>query len=63
MTERLGNQASNQKVAGSIQPVTNDVVSLGKPLHPTCLGESLWIRASAKLNEKNNSAVGSYWCG
>ena len=36
--------------------VQNDIVSLGKALHPTCLGgkcpcaycKSLWIRASAK---------------
>ena len=52
MAERLGSQAINQKVAGSIPAVSNNVVSLGKALHPTCLGEnvpvSLWIRASAK---------------
>ena len=56
VVERLGNRAINQKVAGSIpRAVTNYVVSLGKALHPTCLGEcpctyskSFWIRASAK---------------
>ena len=38
MAERLGNRALNQKVAGSIPGVPNDIVSLGKALHPTCLG-------------------------
>ena len=40
MAERLGNRAINQKVAGSIPGCENvdDVVSLGKALHPTCLG-------------------------
>ena len=38
MVERLGNRAINQKVAGLFQAVQNDVVSLGKALHPTCLG-------------------------
>ena len=38
MAERLGNGALNQKVAGSIPAVQYDVVSLGKALHPTCLG-------------------------
>ena len=38
MAERLGNRSSNQKVAGSIQAVPNNVVSLGKALHPTCFG-------------------------
>ena len=38
VAERLGNRASNQKVAGSIPAVQNDVVSLGKALHPTWLG-------------------------
>ena len=38
MAERLGNRASNLKVAGSIPGRENDVVSLGKALHPTCLG-------------------------
>ena len=33
-----GNRASNQKVAGSILAEPHDVVSLGKELHPTCLG-------------------------
>ena len=37
MAERLGNWPINQKVAGSIPP-ENDVVSLGKALHRTCLG-------------------------
>ena len=49
--------ASNQKVTGwNPGHDKNEVVSLGKPLHPTCLGgecpctycKSLWIRASAK---------------
>ena len=38
MAEWLGNRAINQKVAGSIPSVQYDVVSLGKALHPTCLG-------------------------
>ena len=54
--ERLGNRAGNPKAAGSIPGRANDVVSLGKALHPTCLGgecpctdcKSLWIRVSAK---------------
>ena len=37
MAEWLRNQASNQKVAGSIPAVQNDVVSLGKALDPTGL--------------------------
>ena len=55
---RWGSRASNPKVAGSIpRRAQNDVVSLGKALHPTYLGggecpciycKSLWIRASAK---------------
>ena len=58
MAERLGNQAINQKVAGLIPAVPNDVVSLGKALHPVThllRGECpciycklLWIRVSAK---------------
>ena len=37
--ERLGNWASNLKVAGLIPGCAkNDVVSLGEALHPTCLG-------------------------
>ena len=54
MAERLGNRAINQKVAGLILAVPNDVASLGKVLHPTCLGgnvpvlKSLWIRAFDK---------------
>ena len=44
MAERLGSQAINQKFAGSIPGHANDVVSLGKALHPTCLGEmSLYL--------------------
>ena len=39
MAERLESWAINQKVAGSILAVTNDVVTLGKALHPTCLGD------------------------
>ena len=39
VAERLGNQASNQTVAGSIPGLKNYIVSLGKALHPTCLGE------------------------
>ena len=38
VAERLGNRASNQKVASLIPAVSNDVVSLGKALHRTCLG-------------------------
>ena len=38
MAERLGNRANNLKVAGSIPGRANDVVSLGKALHPTCFG-------------------------
>ena len=40
MAERLGSRAINQKVAGSIPAVKNEV-SLGKGLHPTCLGENI----------------------
>ena len=44
MAERLGSQDINQKVAGSIPGCENDVVSLGKALHPTCLrGMSLYL--------------------
>ena len=39
MAERLGHRAINQNVAGSVCLCPNDVVSLGKALHPTCLGE------------------------
>ena len=53
MAERLGNQASNQKVAGSIPGCAKLCCVLGQG---TCLGgecpctycKSLWIRASAK---------------
>ena len=38
MAERLGDRAINQMVAGSIPGREYDVVSLGKALHPTCLG-------------------------
>ena len=39
MAERLGSRAINQKVVGSIPGrAKNDIVSLGKALHPTCLG-------------------------
>ena len=41
MAELLRNWASNLKVAGSIPGHANDVVSLGKALHPTCLGENV----------------------
>ena len=40
MAERLGSRAINQKVAGSIPVVENDV-SLGKALHPTWLAENV----------------------
>ena len=44
MAGRLGNRAINQNVAGSILAVPNDVVSLGKALHTTCLGDmSLYL--------------------
>ena len=36
MAERLGSRAINQKVVG-------DVVSLGKALHPTRLGENVSV--------------------
>ena len=36
MAERLGNRASNLKVASSIPGRAK--LSLGKALHPTCLG-------------------------
>ena len=39
MAERLGSRAINQKVAGSIPGrAKNDNLSLGKAVHPTCLG-------------------------
>ena len=38
MAERLGNRDINQKVAGSIPGLENNVVYLGKALPPTCLG-------------------------
>ena len=38
VAERLGNWASNLKVAGSILAVPDEVVSLDKALHSTCLG-------------------------
>ena len=41
MAERLGSRVVNQKVVGSILAVPNDVVSLGKALHPTCHGENV----------------------
>ena len=42
MAERLGNRAINQKVVGLIPGRTNnDLVSLGKALHPTCLEENV----------------------
>ena len=44
VAEWLGSRASNQKVAGSISGRANDVVSLGKALHPTCFrGMSLYL--------------------
>ena len=39
MAERLGNRATNQKVVGLIPG--RAVVSLGKALHPTCLGRNV----------------------
>ena len=55
MAERLGNWAINQKVR--FPAVQNDVVSLGKTLHPT--GEcpctcckSFWVRVSAKCKRE-----------
>ena len=41
MDERLGCRAINQKVAGLIPCRVFDVASLGKALHPTCLGENI----------------------
>ena len=43
MAERLGSLAINHKVVGSIPGRANDVVSLGKALHPTCLGENVQV--------------------
>ena len=43
MAERLGNLAINQKVAGSILAVSNDIVSLGKALHLPRGGMSLYL--------------------
>ena len=40
VAERLGNRAINQKVAGLIVPFVH-IVSLGKALRPTCLGENV----------------------
>ena len=56
MAEQLGNQAINQRVAGSIPGRVYDVK--GKTLNPTCLWEcpctqSLWIRTSAKSDNVN----------
>ena len=41
MAERLGNWATNQKIAGLIPGRAIDVVSRGKALHPICLGENV----------------------
>ena len=41
MAEWLGSRAINQEVVGSIPVHAKDVVSLGKALHPTCLGENV----------------------
>ena len=67
MAKRLGNWASNLKVAGSIPGSANDVVSLVKALHPTCLGKcpstyckSLWIGASVKWLNGNVCRVSLY---
>ena len=48
MAERLGNRANTQKVAGSIPGRENDVVSLGKALHPTCLGGNVPVRTLSR---------------
>ena len=48
MAERLGDQAINQKVAGFIPGWPNDVVSLGKAFHPTCLGENVAVRTVSR---------------
>ena len=54
MAERLGNQASNQKVVGSI-PGLAKLCVLGQGTSPFLPGGgvSLWIRASAKLLNVN----------
>ena len=41
VAERSGNLARNLKLAIRVLAVPNDVVSLGKTLHPTCLGENV----------------------
>ena len=41
MAERLGRRAFNQKAVGLIPAMPNDLVSLVKALHPTCLGENV----------------------
>ena len=55
--EWLGNRASNQKVAESIPGHANDVVFLGKALHPT------WIRKgfSPFLIRTSFKAYGPAW--
>ena len=37
VAERLGNRASSRRLPFRFLSVQNDVVSLGKALHPTCL--------------------------
>ena len=37
MAERMGNLAGIRRLLDRFQAVQNDVVSLGKTLHPTCL--------------------------
>ena len=48
MAERLGNWAITQKVAGAIPGYRFDVVSLGKALHPPCLGGNVPVFALDK---------------
>ena len=51
-SERLGSRDINQKVAGSIRAVHNDIVSLGKALHPTCLGSLYLLKVALDNSAK-----------
>ena len=52
MAERLGSQVVNQQVAGSIPGHTNHVVSLGKSIHPACLGENVPVLTVSHSGEE-----------
>ena len=41
MADRLGTWTISQKVVGLFPSRANDAVSLGKALHPTCLGKNV----------------------